>query len=103
MNLDIWVEASEISKRKLAEELNINESTLYKYLNRTRMPRLDIAIKIVELSDGVVTFEDMVLEEFQDKGQKVVQLIRPIAKRNVMKNTRGGKLRKPVEDDEYDL
>lgn len=48
---------------ELADTIGIAESTLYKYINKERVPRLDIAIKINAATGGLVDYSDMLTEE----------------------------------------
>jgi len=54
-----------ISKRVLARQLEINESTLYNYLNGTRTPGLEVAAKIVDVTDGHVSYHDLIVGGFK--------------------------------------
>ena len=47
-------------KKAFAEKLRIAESTLFKYINGEREPKLCIAIRIHTLTDGKVGFIDMI-------------------------------------------
>lgn len=62
MLLSQWINQSDITKREMAVALNINDSTLYNYINRDRMPRLDIAAKIVIFTGGLVGISDLIIE-----------------------------------------
>lgn len=49
-------------KIDFAQELCIAESTLYKYINQEREPKLSIAIRIHRLTDGKVSYPDLSLD-----------------------------------------
>lgn len=51
---------------ELAHKLGIAESTLYKYINKERVPRLDIAMRISSITGGLVAFEDMLTDELSE-------------------------------------
>jgi len=51
-----------VTKRSLAKQIVVDESTLYKYIARERLPRLDIAIKIYEATGGAVTYREMLIK-----------------------------------------
>lgn len=59
MTLIEWMVKHQISKREFAAQIQIDESTLFKYINRQRVPRLDIAIRIFEASEGKVSYREM--------------------------------------------
>ena len=50
-------------KIDFAQKLYIAESTLYKYINQEREPKLSIAIRIHALTDGRVSYPDLSFEE----------------------------------------
>lgn len=54
-----------IIKAEFARKLGIAESTLFKYINQERDPRLHIAIRIFTLTEGKVAYVDL-LREPQD-------------------------------------
>lgn len=64
MLLSEWINSTTVTKREVAVALNINESTLYNYVNRERMPRLDLAAKIVLFTGGKVGIADLIIEPF---------------------------------------
>ncbi|MEM8727538.1 MAG: helix-turn-helix transcriptional regulator [Chlamydiota bacterium] len=64
MNLKEYLEKQHITKRGFAKDLGITESHFHKILNRTSLPSGKTAQKIVELTDGNVSFEDL----FKKKG-----------------------------------
>lgn len=65
MKLCDFILKMRVNKRKMSRELRINESTLYKYINREREPKLDIAIRIVELTKGRVGFKDLLMKSYK--------------------------------------
>ena len=69
MNLKDYFKTHGVTKRYFAKKLKVDESTLYKYLNKTRMPRLDIAIMICEATGGAVTYREMLIEPLKDFSQ----------------------------------
>lgn len=73
MSLLQWIIEYNISKRQLADDLEVNESTLYKYINRDRMPRLDIALKIERASNGKVCLLELLPPEMKDDVLKVTK------------------------------
>lgn len=48
-------------KIDFAQRLGVAESSLYKYINQEREPKLHIAIKIHTLTDGYVSYKDLSL------------------------------------------
>lgn len=65
MKLFDYIIKKGVGKRHLSNQLKINESTLYKYINREREPKLQIAIRIVELTKGQVGFKDLLLKRYE--------------------------------------
>lgn len=49
-------------KIEFARKLRIAESTLYKYINQEREPRLPIAIRIHKLTGGLVGYAEMLTD-----------------------------------------
>lgn len=58
MKLNTWIRTSKVKKVDLANSLGITYRALYNYM-KGRRPKLTIARKIVKLSDGQVSYEDM--------------------------------------------
>lgn len=59
MTLYEWLSVRQVSRTKMAADLNISLSALYKYINFEREPTLSIAIAIYKYTRGKVGFEDM--------------------------------------------
>lgn len=60
MDLDEYFRRKFSSKAKLCRSVGIDSSSLFKYINKSRMPRLDIALKIVKASRGRIVIETLV-------------------------------------------
>lgn len=49
-----------ISFRKMAKDLKICHTSLFKYCSGTRRPRLPVAVKIEKYTDGQVTCKELI-------------------------------------------
>ena len=56
MELKKYLESNYISKRGFAKKLGVTESTLYNIISGRAYPAEKVAQKIVELTNGEVTF-----------------------------------------------
>lgn len=63
MTLYQFLSINQIEKAQFARDLGIAESTLFKYINQEREPRLVIAIRIVEYTKGKVTYRGLLKDE----------------------------------------
>ena len=70
MQLKKYLEEQGISQKLFAEKLGIHVMTMFKITNRIRLPSLDIAMKIENITFGKVTCEDFLREESKEKGKK---------------------------------
>jgi len=59
MNIEDYLKKYGITKRGFARRLIITESALHKIIAGINSPRTTTAQKIVELTNGEVTFEDL--------------------------------------------
>ena len=59
MDLKKYLEEKMIIKRKFAQKVGITEATLHRIMSGTALPSGKTAQKIVELTNGQVTFEDL--------------------------------------------
>lgn len=59
MKLKKWMERNHIDISSMAEKLGVDRSSVHKYLDGTRTPRLSIAAKIEEITDGEVTCTEL--------------------------------------------
>jgi hypothetical protein len=57
---DEYLRSRQISRPKFAEWLGCSESSFQLYMQRKRIPSLITALKIVELTDGKVSYKDLV-------------------------------------------
>jgi DNA-binding XRE family transcriptional regulator len=62
MNLKLYLEEKMIIKRKFAEKLGVTEATLHRIIAGTSFPSGKTAQRIVKLTNGEVTFEDLFKE-----------------------------------------
>jgi len=62
MTLYEYVSAYQVNKARMAREIGVSESGLYKYINQEREPILSIALKIYKFTNKKVKLEDMVIE-----------------------------------------
>lgn len=58
MKLTTWIKNSKVKKVDLADSLGITYRALYNYM-KGRRPNLTIARKIVKLSGGQVSYEEL--------------------------------------------
>ena len=63
MTLYQFLSKNQIEKAQFARDLGIAESTLFKYINQEREPKLAIAIRIITLTKGKVTYEGLLRDE----------------------------------------
>lgn len=63
MTLYQYLSKNQVEKAQFARDLGIAESSLFKYINQEREPKLSIAIKIVALSKGEVTYKGLLKDE----------------------------------------
>ncbi len=59
MELKKYLESNYITKRGFAKKLGVTESTLYNIISGRAYPAAKVAQKIVELTNGEVTFEEL--------------------------------------------
>jgi DNA-binding XRE family transcriptional regulator len=59
MDLKEYLEKKHIIKKGFASELGVTEATLHNILSNRKKPSPKTAQKIVELTNGEVTFEDL--------------------------------------------
>ena len=71
MLLREWIQAENINISHLAEKLGKSRSTIYDYINGEFSPKGQVACKIVEISNGKVSFEE-IYEPFLRKGEENV-------------------------------
>jgi transcriptional regulator with XRE-family HTH domain len=62
--LKIYLESRGISQKEFSKMLGISQSSLSYYLNKKREPSLRIAKKIVSLTKGKVTIDDLLREKY---------------------------------------
>lgn len=60
MKLKTWLKRNNKSLREFARELNIDHTSLHKYITGDRTPRLNTALKIEKATKGNVTCSDLV-------------------------------------------
>jgi len=70
MQLKKYLEEQGISQKKFAEKLGIHAMTMFKITNRIRLPSLDIAMQIENITFGKVTCEDFLAPVLQEEGKK---------------------------------
>jgi DNA-binding XRE family transcriptional regulator len=63
MDLKLYLEEKMIIKRKFAEKLGVTEATLHRIIAGTSLPSGKTAQRIVKLTNGEVTFEDLFKEK----------------------------------------
>ena len=59
MNLKDYIESRNFGKSEFAEMVGISPCALSNYIHHRRKPRLDIAQRIVQVTKGKVTIEDL--------------------------------------------
>jgi DNA-binding transcriptional regulator YdaS (Cro superfamily) len=64
MELDKYLES--IEKKKFADDLGISVNSLFQYRNGERLTPLDIAVDIVDKTNGKVKIKDL-LKTWKDK------------------------------------
>ena len=72
MRLEEWRLANNISVKELAAELNLGVTYIYKYLNGTRKPRIELIKEIEILTNGQVTIDDWIADG-DDKNENHAQ------------------------------
>lgn len=60
MKLKLWLEKNNISQLVFADKLNVSTSTLSRYISGERKISLSMAIKIVKLTGGELSCQDLV-------------------------------------------
>jgi transcriptional regulator with XRE-family HTH domain len=60
MKLKAWLNKEGLSKTEFAKKVGITRHALYLYLKGKRQPRLDIALRIEEATNGEVTVKDLI-------------------------------------------
>jgi len=63
MRLSEWMEKEGLSGVETAQAVGVSAAALSGYVTGQTMPRLTVAIKIVELTKGEVSFQDLVCEK----------------------------------------
>lgn len=60
MKLERWLKRERMSVAEFAEEIEVGRTAAYRYLRkRKRRPHRDVAKRIVRLTKGAVTLEDL--------------------------------------------
>lgn len=59
MKLKTWMEKHKIDISAMAEKLGVDRSSVHKYIDGTRTPRLSIAAKIEKITKGKVTCSEL--------------------------------------------
>lgn len=59
MTLAKYLKKTGIAVPDFAKSIGVNKGTIYNYINGDRIPTLDIAMKIVEATNGQVAYEDL--------------------------------------------
>lgn len=60
MNLKEYLFRNDIMQKDFSTALGISYKTLWSIINGVRMPSLDIAVKIEEITHGVVKCKDLI-------------------------------------------
>lgn len=60
MRLDLYLARQDESATSFAKRAGVEPSTITRIMNGERSPSLEVAKKIVDASDGKVTFEDLI-------------------------------------------
>jgi len=60
MKLQNWLKEKGFSKAEFARKIGVSRHALYLYLKGKRQPRLDIALRIEEATNGEVTVKDLI-------------------------------------------
>jgi len=109
MKLSKWVATHDIDKQAMATVLGVGLSTFYKWTKKERVPHLEAAIRIVELTKGEVGFRDLLIVALPPlpalvPSQMAIRAMRKIAKAQGDPLLGHGLRSKRVEyDDEDDL
>lgn len=59
MDIGKWCKKKRITQRTFAKMLGVNPTSLSNYIMKRRIPRHDIARKIIELSKNEITWKDL--------------------------------------------
>jgi len=59
LKLEDYLKKKMIAVPDFAKTIGVNKGTIYNYINGDRIPTLDIAMKIVKETKGVVSYEDL--------------------------------------------
>lgn len=59
MTLKEWLKSRSIGHMELAADFGVALRTVYEWTERSRSPRLEIAVKIVERSEGAITYPEL--------------------------------------------
>lgn len=60
MKLKKWLEVNDMTQKELAKKLDVDHTTVCKYVNGTRTPHIKIIRKISKLTAYVVTIDDFI-------------------------------------------
>ena len=60
MRLKDYLEKHGVKANHFAKQIGITKTSMNNYLNRGTMPALDVAICIVKLTMGAVSYEDLI-------------------------------------------
>lgn len=72
MDLDEWLWRKKITMREFSERTGIHWNMLSGIKRKVRVPRLDNAIIIHKMTNGEVTFEQLLTPDLQEKVKKIV-------------------------------
>ena len=95
MTLYQYLSQNQVEKAQFARDLGIAESSLFKYINQEREPKLSIAIKIVELTEGKVTYRGLLRDETEADLPISDSVVKPLKRRAVKQSK---KVKKPTID-----
>lgn len=59
MKLKKWMDLNSYSVKDLADELEVDRTSISKYINGTRTPRLELAVKIELFTEGEVMASEL--------------------------------------------
>lgn len=59
MKIEDFFEIAEITRKEFANKIGVTETSLHYYIKGERKPSLDVAIKIVQETLGIVKLEDL--------------------------------------------
>jgi len=62
MDLEKYIKSRKISYRKFAKLVGINHAAIFRYAKKTSTPSLKIAIKINEVTKGVVPMASLICD-----------------------------------------